>query len=70
VAYRRVYPAFQPVFSSGLTLATVAVILLNLIFRVGIRKRAELTLSPGEKASEVIFDFMENQGAPGARGGR
>ena len=62
------HPWLQPIFSSSLFLATVLVIILNLIFRIGIAKRQQLILEPGVDSSEKIFAFMEKQGSAwGAR---
>ena len=66
--YENVHPWLQPIFSSSLFLATVLVIILNLIFRIGIAKRQQLILEPGVDSSEKIFTFMEKQGSAwGAR---
>ncbi len=62
------HPWLQPIFSSSLFLATMLVIILNLIFRIGIAKRQQLILEPGVDSSEEIFTFMEKQGSAwGAR---
>ncbi|MBN1662528.1 MAG: purine/pyrimidine permease [Deltaproteobacteria bacterium] len=67
--YRNVHPWIQPVFGSSLSLATICAILLNLFFRIGIARKASLSLKPGEDTSEAIDHFMEQQGrAWGARG--
>ncbi|MBN2140040.1 MAG: hypothetical protein JW718_03445 [Desulfovibrionaceae bacterium] len=58
----------RPVVSSSLSAATVCAVLLNLVFRIGIRTRAEIELLPGEHFSEKIFAFMDSCGrAWGAR---
>ncbi len=58
----------QPIFSSSLSTAAVAAILLNLIFRIGIASRARIKLLPGPDASRQLYDFMQNEGAKwGAR---
>lgn len=62
------HPWLQPIFSSSLFLATVLVIILNPILRIGIAKRQQLILEPGVDSSEKIFTFMEKQGSAwGAR---
>lgn len=66
--YSNVHPILQPLLNSSLTLATVIVILLNLIFRLGIAKRETLELVPGEDHYKKIAAFMEIQG--GAWGAR
>lgn len=67
-AYENVHSWIQPIFSSSLSLATVTVIVLNLILRIGIAKHATLELTVGEDLSNKIFTFMEKQG--GAWGAR
>ncbi len=55
-------------FGSALSLATVMVIVLNLLFRIGVKTHVELLLAPQDVASEKIFAFMEIQGGTwGAR---
>lgn len=68
-AYRQVHPLLQPIFSSALSLATISVVVLNLIFRLGISKHQVLTIPPGEPDfQEKISTFMQRQGAAwGAR---
>lgn len=66
--YSNVHPILQPLFNSSLTVATVTVLLLNLIFRLGIAKREKIDLTPGEDNYKKIVDFMEIQG--GAWGAR
>ena len=61
--YRDVPNLIQPLFSSSLSISTVLVVLLNLIFRIGITKRQLLELTPGVGGSQKIFEFMETQGA-------
>ncbi len=66
--YRNFPAALQFVFSSSLAVATVFAIVLNLIMRIGISRKAVLELTPGTDSSQKIFLFMENQGAAwGAR---
>jgi xanthine permease XanP len=60
--YANVPDLIQPLFSSSLAISTVLVVLLNLLFRIGIRKRQSLELTPGADGSQKIFDFMETQG--------
>ena len=61
--YAKVPAALAPMFGSSLSLATILVIVLNLLFRIGVKTRAELLLSADENASDKVFAFMENQGA-------
>lgn len=66
--YQHFHPWLKPFFSSSLAVTTVLAILLNLIMRIGIARRAKLELVPGTELSRQIFNFMENQGAAwGAR---
>jgi xanthine permease XanP len=66
--YANVDPWIHPLFSSSLSLATVLAVALNLILRVGIRKRQQIVLKPGVDTPETIYAFMEQQGAAwGAR---
>jgi NCS2 family nucleobase:cation symporter-2 len=60
--YRDVPDSIQPLFSSSLSVSTVLVVLLNLLFRIGITKRQFLELTPGVDDSQKIFEFMETQG--------
>jgi xanthine permease XanP len=58
----------QPIFSSSLSTAAVAAVLLNLVFRIGIAARAGIELTPGPAVSQQLYDFMERQGGQwGAR---
>lgn len=61
--YARVPGALAPMFVSSLSLATILVIVLNLLLRIGVKTRAELQLSRDDDASEKIFAFMDNQGS-------
>lgn len=66
--YADLPPVLSTVFGSPLSLATVIVIVLNLLFRIGVKTHAELELTPQDDASEKIFAFMESQGGSwGAR---
>jgi len=60
--YRDVPDSIQPLFSSSLSVSTVLVVLLNLLFRIGITKRQFLELTPGVDDSQKIFEFMETHG--------
>jgi NCS2 family nucleobase:cation symporter-2 len=70
------YPAFFTAlpagvtvfFGSSLVLGTVTALLLNLVFRLGVRKTRELVVEPGNVDPAAIETFMETQGAAwGAR---
>jgi xanthine permease XanP len=60
--YADVPAALSSLFSSSLSLATVLVVVLNLVFRVGIRTRVALQLDPRADSTEKIFTFMQVQG--------
>ena len=66
--YANVHPWIQPIFSSSLYTATVSAVVLNLIFRIGIVKKASLVIEVGGDAAEQIFTFMDRHG--GAWGAR
>ncbi|MBN2061573.1 MAG: purine/pyrimidine permease [Deltaproteobacteria bacterium] len=61
-AYLGLHHWIQPIFSSSLSAAMVMAVLLNLVFRIGISKSAQLTLEKGKDVSEAIFTFMDRQG--------
>ncbi len=66
--YQNFHPWLKPFFSSSLAVTTVLAIVLNLIMRIGIARRATIELVPGTDISQTLFRFMENQGAAwGAR---
>jgi NCS2 family nucleobase:cation symporter-2 len=66
--YADVPSALSSLFSSSLSLATVLVVLLNLLLRIGIRTRVVLELEPRVDSAEKIISFVELQG--GAWGAR
>jgi len=58
----------RALLSSGLTLATIMVVVLNLVFRIGTSNRHSLVLQPGSDDVNKIYDFMEHAGSQwGAR---
>ena len=61
--YRHLPPGLSPFFGTSLSLATVVVIVLNLLFRIGVKSRVDLEINFADNASEKIFGFMEVQGA-------
>ena len=61
--YRNVPAAVQPLFESALSLTTVLVVLLNLLFRIGVAKRRKFELVPGPDNRDTIARIMEEQGA-------
>ncbi len=60
----RTFPAFlKPVFSSSTSVATVLVVVLSLLFRMGIKKERDLELRIGSDHLDEITQFMEDQGS-------
>jgi xanthine permease XanP len=58
----------KSVTSSPLVLATLVALTLNLIFRLGIRRRLELTFDPSSTNAQEVTNFIErNAGIWGAR---
>jgi xanthine permease XanP len=53
---------FRPLFSSSTALATILVVSLSLLFRLGIARRVSFEVVPGD-AMEKINSMMEEQGA-------
>ncbi len=60
--YDHVPELLKPVFSSTLSLATITVILLNLVLRIGIRSSISFEISPRENTAQRIFEIMREQG--------
>jgi NCS2 family nucleobase:cation symporter-2 len=60
--YADVPEVLASLFSSSLSLATVLVVVLNILLRIGIRTRVFLELDPRVDSAEKIFAFMELQG--------
>ncbi|HTQ95642.1 MAG TPA: solute carrier family 23 protein [Candidatus Acidoferrum sp.] len=60
--YRHVPEVFRPLFSSSTALATILVVSLSLLFRLGIAKRISFEVVPGG-AMDKINSVMEDQGA-------
>jgi xanthine permease XanP len=60
--YRNLPAWLHPIFASALSLSTVLVIVLNLVFRIGIAKRRTIEFIPGPGAFDTVSRFMEEQG--------
>lgn len=60
--YRMAPDWLSPAVSSSLSAATIMAIVLNLIFRLGITKKAETTIGIEGNFTDNVFDFMEKQG--------
>ncbi len=66
--YANIHSWIQPVFSSSLSLATVSVVVLNLLLRIGIKKRVQESFVVSTTRSDDVFAFFEKQGGSwGAR---
>jgi xanthine permease XanP len=61
-AYQQVPLVLRPFFASSLSLATVLVVLLNLLFRIGVGRKAVLSLDPGADSHARISEFLDRQG--------
>ncbi len=61
-AYAQVPLVLRPFFASALSLATVLVVLLNLLFRIGVGRKATLSLAPGDDSHARILEFLDRQG--------
>jgi NCS2 family nucleobase:cation symporter-2 len=58
----------QPLVSSSLVLGTLSALILNVVFRLGLRRARSLTVVPGRFDAKAVEDFIEAQGATwGAR---
>jgi NCS2 family nucleobase:cation symporter-2 len=53
----------KPIFDNSLVLGTVCAILLNLIMRIGVRRRVALTLNPLQLNREAVEQFLFENGA-------
>jgi xanthine permease XanP len=61
--YRYTPDMLRPLFSSSTSLATVLVVFLSFLFRLGLAKKRVLIFHPGKDSLDLIHDFMEEQGA-------
>jgi xanthine permease XanP len=61
--YENVPSIVRPLFASTLSLTTIAVVLLNLLFRVGIAKTRTLELSSDTNLLDSVQNLLEEQGA-------
>lgn len=66
--YAGVPEMLRPMFDSALALATTLALVLNLVLRIGIAKRAAVEIPAREAPGQAVFEFLERQGeAWGAR---
>jgi xanthine permease XanP len=61
--YRPVPAFLHPIFGSSTSLATVLVVVLSLLFRIGLKKQRSLELRSGEDSLDAITHFMDEQGS-------
>lgn len=65
--YRDVFaaapPFLKPIVDNSLVLGTVCAVLLNLIMRIGVRRRVSLVLGPQNLQRETVEQFLVENGA-------
>jgi NCS2 family nucleobase:cation symporter-2 len=67
-AFRGLPASIEPLVGSSIVLGTLCALLLNLLFRFGVRTTRSLVVDPGNVDAVAIEGFMEAQGAAwGAR---
>jgi xanthine permease XanP len=54
---------FQPFVMSDLVIGVIVALVLNALFRLGIKQRESLAVEPGPQAMENVQSFLEEQGA-------
>jgi NCS2 family nucleobase:cation symporter-2 len=58
----------RTLLSSGLTLATIMVVVLNLVFRIGTSKKHSIVVQPNSDEVDHLYEFLEESGSEqGAR---
>jgi len=62
-AFRSMPAVLQPVLVSSLVFGTVVGFMLNLVFRIGLRQRAELAIDPATPDLAGVARFIEQRGA-------
>ncbi|HET9405647.1 MAG TPA: solute carrier family 23 protein [Candidatus Sulfotelmatobacter sp.] len=60
--YRFAPDALKPIFSSSTSLATILLVTLSLLFRLGVSKQRTFVFHPGTEALDSIHKIMEEQG--------
>ena len=53
----------QPILGNALVLGTVCAVFLNLIMRIGVRKRVSIRFAAGQANHEAVEQFLSEQGA-------
>jgi len=61
--YSHVPDLARPIFSSSVSLATVLVVSLSFLFRLGVSKRVKVELLPGPGVFDAIHHLVEEHGA-------
>jgi NCS2 family nucleobase:cation symporter-2 len=66
--YQTAPAVLAPFVSSGLVVGLIIALLLNALFRIGMRNRAAIEIAPGPGAHDAVRAFLEQQGGKwGAR---
>jgi NCS2 family nucleobase:cation symporter-2 len=61
--YRDVPALLHPMFASSTAVSTILVVLLNIVFRIGVKKRQTLEITSDKDSLDKITEFMEHQGS-------
>lgn len=61
--YRNMPASLHPVFSSSTSVATVLVVILSVLFRIGLKKQRSLELRSDHDCLDEITSFMDEQGS-------
>jgi NCS2 family nucleobase:cation symporter-2 len=61
--YENAPAMLKPMVSSGLVLGLLTALILNALFRIGVRTRAQITIERGPGTHEAIGEFLVEQGA-------
>jgi NCS2 family nucleobase:cation symporter-2 len=61
--YAQLPQPIQPFVASDLVIGVIAALVLNAIFRIGIRQRESISIMPSAQAIEQVQHFLEEQGA-------
>ncbi|MBN2017887.1 MAG: purine/pyrimidine permease [Candidatus Cloacimonetes bacterium] len=68
LAYKDVHSWLSPIFHSSLSFGAVTAVVLNLLMRIGIKKKVSIALTAGKESSDKIYAFMQKAGSSwGAR---
>jgi xanthine permease XanP len=54
---------FQPILDSALVLGTICAVLLNLVLRIGVRRRVSIRFAAGHVGGAVVQQFLSEQAA-------